>query len=123
MNIKYMNFFAITIIMALFLSVDAYSQADHMDEEMMDDVYEEPEAIGETYEDMIVGKVLIIGKDMIRVREDSTGNIYDLNVNDEMIEDVSTGYRIAVKTTDGEVEYIRMLGLHKEAEPTIVPAE
>lgn len=121
--IKLAGIAAISMVIIPFLSsyANAESHSDIVEEtDSMFETEVEIEDVGETYEDAIVGKVLLVGDNTIRVYEDSSGRTYDLTVDQDMLENVSTGYRIAVRTEDGEVTFIQVLGLHKEAEPVIV---
>lgn len=115
--IKLAGIAAISMVIIPFLSSYANAESHSY---IVEETEIEIENVGETYEDAIVGKVLLIGDNIIRVNEDSSGRTYDLAVKQDMLEHVSTGHRVAVRTDNGEVTFIRVLGLHKEAEPTIV---
>lgn len=122
----------ITLLIVPFMSSYLYAE---MHEKMHDEMehsgepvmYEEEmiemEIVGETYEDAMIGKVLLIGDNIIRIREDSSDKVYDLYADQDMLENVSTGHRVAVRTDNGKVTFIEVLGLHKEAEPVIIYEE
>ncbi len=92
----------------------------HHDPVMYEDEMIEMEIVGETYEDAMIGKVLLIGDNIIRIREDSSDKVYDLHAEQEILENVSTGHRVAVRTENGNVTFIEVLGLHKDAEPVVI---
>jgi len=100
---------------------------DHMQDgqmqhdSMMNDQSEEMpiNQVGKEYEGAIIGKVLLVGENIIRIEEDGSLRTYDINADQDMIENVETGYRVAAMTENGKLTSITVLGMHKDAEPTV----
>ncbi len=68
----------------------------------------------------ITGDILIIGKDFIRIREDFTNKIHDIKASKTLLAKVQSGYRVFAIVEDGELTFIKPLGMHKESEPIII---
>lgn len=117
---------ALLVFSLIGTNIYAETEAPEMEEnlEMMNETANpEPVDVGETFENAMIGKVLLIGDNIIRIHEDETSKIYDIRTSQDMVENVSTGERVAVRTENGELTFIKVLGLHKEAEPIVIYEE
>lgn len=125
---KSSNLIIIALLVFSVTGINLHAQMDEpeMEEnlEMMNEtVSPEPVDVGETFENAMIGKVLLIGDNIIRIQEDSTSKTFDIHTKQDMVENVSTGERVAVRTENGELTFIKVLGLHKEAEPIVIYEE
>lgn len=123
----------LTLIMIPFISFAASAQmhndnmdtnmqnGDMQDNTMMHHPAEEMpiEKVGKDYEGAIIGTVLLVGDNIIRIKEDGTLKTYDIHADQDMIANVETGYRVAAMTDNGELKSITVLGMKKDAEPTV----
>lgn len=67
-------------------------------------------------EETIIGEVTQVGERMLKVKEDNTQTEYVLAASPDKLRDISTGYRIEVKSTAGQVLSLITLGLPTQGE-------
>jgi hypothetical protein len=67
--------------------------------------------------DSIIGRVTLVGKDTLMIKEDNTQRVYNLEASRSVLDKVSTGYRVEVTTADGKVSSMIILGMPMQAEP------
>jgi plastocyanin len=64
----------------------------------------------------IIGEVTLVGETTLKVKEDTTQTEYELTASPDKLRDISTGYRVEVKTTNGRVLSLTVLGMPMKAE-------
>jgi hypothetical protein len=69
------------------------------------------------YSRTIIGEVTLVGSDVLKIREDGTQIEYELKAPPGKLKEVVSGYRAEVKTTDGKVSSLTILGMPMKAEP------
>lgn len=118
-----MNWSLLALLFLPLLSIPAYPE-QHGEPGIMEEGFPEfdPEKVGLTYEKYRIGEVLLIGRDVIYIRAEDTGTVYEIPAKRYVTEGVQTGYRVAFEIDEaaGQLAFIRSLGMHKEAEPTII---
>ena len=73
---------------------------------------------GVTYPETIIGQVTSVGQKTFTIKEDRTQTEYTLSAPRSKLKDISTGYRVEVKTTGGgAVSSLTILGMPMQIEP------
>jgi len=67
----------------------------------------------------IIGTVILVGDKVIQVRDDS-GQVYTISAPQSKLENVNTGYRIAVKERNNRLISMEVIGVPAEAKPAII---
>lgn len=75
-----------------------------------------PNAIAQGSAETIVGEVTSIDQGTINIKEDSTREEYQLRASPSKIRDISPGYRVEAKTSNGRVLSLTILGMPTHAE-------
>ena len=66
-----------------------------------------------------VGTVTLVGDKVIQVKDDS-GQTYNLSAPQSKLENVTTGYRVAVKERNNRVISLEVVGVPAQAKPAII---
>ena len=67
----------------------------------------------------VVGTVTLVGDKVIQVKDDS-GQIYSLFAPQSKLEEVNTGYRVAVRERNNKLISLEVIGVPAEAKPAII---
>ncbi|MGI9553785.1 MAG: hypothetical protein ACR2NC_02585 [Thermodesulfobacteriota bacterium] len=67
----------------------------------------------------IVGTVTLVGDKVVLVKDDS-GQIYSFSAPQSKLENVNTGYRVAVKERNNKLVSMEVIGVPAEAKPAII---
>ena len=65
----------------------------------------------------IIGQVTLVDQNMLKIKEDLTQTEYSFNASRDQLKNVSTGYRAEVKTDNGKISSLIVLGMPMKAEP------
>lgn len=74
-----------------------------------------PNANAQDSAETIVGEVTSIDEGNINIKEDSTQEEYEFRASPNKLRDVQTGYRVEVKTANGRVLSLTVLGMPSQA--------
>ncbi len=72
---------------------------------------------GSDIPETIIGKVTLLGERTLRVKEDITQTEYELTASPDKLKDVDSGYRVEVKTANGRLISLTILGMPEKAQP------
>ena len=67
----------------------------------------------------IIGEVTLVGDNVVRIK-DNMGQVYNLQVSQSKLKDVSTGYRVVAKEKGGKVISLEVIGVPVVAKPTVI---
>lgn len=67
----------------------------------------------------IIGTVTLVGNNMIQIKDDS-GQMYNISAPQSRLEDVNTGYRVAVKERNNKLVSLEVIGVPAQAKPAII---
>jgi len=74
-----------------------------------------PNANAQDSAETIVGEVTSIDEGNINIKEDSTQEEYEFRASPNKLRDVQTGYRVEVKTANGKILSLTVLGMPSQA--------
>jgi len=74
-------------------------------------------ANAQSYSKTIIGEVTLVSSDTLKIREDGTQIEYELKASPDKLKDVISGYRAEVKTANGSISSLTILGMPMKAEP------
>ena len=67
----------------------------------------------------IVGTVILVGSKLVQVKDDS-GQVYSISAPQSKLEEINTGYRVAVKERNNNLISLEVIGVPAEAKPAII---
>ncbi|MGI9535064.1 MAG: hypothetical protein ACR2NW_08925 [Thermodesulfobacteriota bacterium] len=67
----------------------------------------------------IVGTVTLVGNNVIQIKDDS-GQMYSFSAPQSKLENVNTGFRVAVKERNNNLVSMEVIGVPAEAQPAII---
>lgn len=65
----------------------------------------------------IIGEVTLVGENTLKIKEDTTQTEYELTASPAKLKELNTGDRVEVKTANGRVLSLTMLGMPMNAQP------
>ena len=74
---------------------------------------------GSAAQQEIIGTVTLVGDNVIHIKDDA-GQIYSFTAPQSKLENVNTGYRVAVKERNSRLVSLEVIGVPAVAKPAII---
>jgi len=74
-------------------------------------------AEGSNLPERVTGQITMVDQDLLKIREDRTQTEYAFIASRDQLRDVSTGFRVEVKSERGKINSLTILGMSMKAEP------